>query len=80
MLRWCRYMSESQYDMLMDRLKREFEDPPFKSAAVGGCAMFLCMLTGGLCFCPCLYIKKKVDAFNLRLDSVANAAVKVSRA
>merc|ERR1711871_303013 len=34
------------------------------------------MLTGGLCFCPCVYIKKKVDAFNLRLDSVANAAVK----
>jgi hypothetical protein len=48
------------------------------SAATGGCAMILCMLTMGVCFCPCLYLKKKVDDFNRRLDSVATAAVQAS--
>ena len=73
----CRYISQPQYDMLMERLKREFKDPPVASAGIGACAMFLCMLTGGLCFCPCMYLKKKVDEFNLRLESATSAAVQV---
>ena len=77
-MRSCRYISQPQYDSLMERLKREFKDPPVASAGIGAAAMCLCMLTAGVCFCPCLYLKRKVDEFNLRLESVASAAVQVS--
>ena len=74
----CSYISESQYDALMGRLKQEFNDPPVASFYHGLGAMVLCMATAGMCSCPCLYLKKKVDEFNLRLDSAAKAAVNAS--
>lgn len=62
----------------MARLKQEFDDPPMASFYHGLGAMVLCMATAGMCSCPCLYLKKKVDEFNLRLNSAANAAANVS--
>jgi hypothetical protein len=71
-----RYISQQQYDGLIARLQQEFVNPPVQSAAVGCCAMMLCACTMGVCFCPCYYLKKKVTAFNAKLDATVKDAVR----
>jgi hypothetical protein len=69
------FLPEAQYEALIHAVKQQFENPPVSDVCVGSCSMLSCLLTGGVCFCPILYLKRKVDAFNKEASAAIATAV-----
>ena len=59
---------------LIHAAKQQFENPPVSHFCVGCCAMYSCLFTCGVFFCPILYLKRKVDAFNKDASATIAAA------
>ena len=57
------YVTQDKYHEWIEELQKVFAESPFGSEYVGMCAMMLCALTSGVCFCPCVYLKIKSDSF-----------------
>ena len=52
------HITEEEYEHIMSVVKEQFEDSPVSGNCLSWCACFICLLTGGIFFCPLCMIQK----------------------
>ena len=62
------YVTQEKYNEWIDELQKVLADSPFESQYAGMCAMMMCVLSSGVCFCPCVYLKIKSDSFKKEIQ------------